>query len=119
MKIVNVYDPPQCCSTGVCGPDQDDTLAQFAAALEWLRGQGCEVNRYNLGHQPGAFVQNELVKSTLDREGMGCLPMIVVDGEIAKKGGYPSRLELTDKLGLKAGTGAPPKSTGGSGCCAA
>ncbi len=117
MKTVNVYDPPQCCSTGVCGPEQDDTLAQFAAALEWLRGQGCEVNRYNLGHQPGAFVQNPLVKSTIDREGMDCLPIIVVDGEVAKKGGYLSRPELADKLGLKVDSDTPPKSAGR--CCPA
>ncbi len=117
MKTVNVYDPPQCCSTGVCGPEQDDTLAQFAAALEWLRGQGCEVNRYNLGHQPGALVQNPLVKSTIDREGMDCLPIIVVDGEVAKKGGYLSRPELADKLGLKLVADAPAKSAGR--CCPA
>lgn len=100
MKTVSVYDPPQCCATGACSPDQDDTLAQFAAALDWLRTQGVEVSRYNLGHQPGAFVQNALVKSTLDAEGMGCLPMVVIDGTVVRKGGYMTRQEMAATLGL-------------------
>lgn len=118
MKSLSVYDPPQCCSTGVCGPDQDDTLAQFAAALDWLRGQGVQVSRYDLGHQPGAFVENTLVKSTLDAEGMGCLPMVLVDGTVAKKGGYISRAEMAGMLGLSAGAAATAKPAKAStGCC--
>jgi len=39
MKI-EVYDPPMCCSTGVCGPAIDPVLPRFAADLEWLKGRG-------------------------------------------------------------------------------
>jgi hypothetical protein len=118
MKTVSVYDPPQCCATGACSPDQDDTLAQFAAALDWLRTQGVEVSRYNLGHQPGAFVQNALVKSTLDAEGMDCLPMVVIDGTVAKKGGYMTRQEMTATLGLTTVLDATPASaTKAASCC--
>lgn len=118
MKALSVYDPPQCCSTGVCGPDQDDTMAQFAAALDWLRDQGVQIDRYNLGHQPGAFVQNTTVKSTIDKDGMECLPMIIVDGQIAKKGGYMSREEMAATLGIAAkpaNCGSPAKAT--KSCC--
>ena len=113
MPIVNVYDPPPCCATGACGPDADDELAQFASALEWLKQAGVEVTRYNLGHQPGEFVQNTTVKSTLDSDGMDCLPMVLIDGAIAHKGGYPSRSELGEKLGLT----VPETVAAGSGCC--
>ena len=37
MNAIDVYDPAQCCATGACSPDADDELAQFAAALEWLK----------------------------------------------------------------------------------
>jgi len=29
-KKIDVYDPAMCCSTGVCGPDVDDSLTDFA-----------------------------------------------------------------------------------------
>lgn len=44
MKI-QVFDPPMCCSTGVCDPSADPELVRFAAALDWLKRQGVEVER--------------------------------------------------------------------------
>ena len=49
MKKLEVFDPPQCCSTGVCGPSVDPKLVQFAADLHWLANQRLSVERYNLG----------------------------------------------------------------------
>lgn len=100
MAKLSVYDPPMCCSSGVCGPDEDDELAQFASTLDWLQKNGIDVARYNLGHQPGDFASNEMVKGLLDSDGMDCLPLVVVDGEVFRKGGYPSRDELVSRLGL-------------------
>lgn len=45
MKL-EVFDPPMCCSTGVCGTDIDPALPRFAADLEWLKTQGVKVERY-------------------------------------------------------------------------
>jgi hypothetical protein len=47
-----------------------------------------KVERYNLGQQPMAFVQNPEVKALLDKEGVDVLPLIFVDGEIHLKGRY-------------------------------
>lgn len=115
MKTVSVFDPPQCCSTGVCGPDADDTLVQFAATLEWLGTQGVTVQRHNLGHDPGEFVQNALVKSTLERDGMDSLPLILVNGEVAMKGGYLSRDDFARRLGL--GSAGKSQAPTASACC--
>ena len=60
MKTIQVYDPPMCCSTGLCGTEIDPALISFAAMLTELRKQGVSVERYNLGQQPMAFVQNPL-----------------------------------------------------------
>jgi hypothetical protein len=102
MPKVQVYDPPMCCPTGVCGPRVDPVLPQFAADLEWLAAQGVTVERYNLAQQPRAFAENEAVKAALSEDGMASLPLILVDGKIASRGGYPSRQELAAIAGLPA-----------------
>ena len=88
MKTIQVYDPPMCCSTGLCGNDIDPALVSFAALLTQLTQQGVKVERYNLGQQPMAFVQNPVVKTLLDQEGVAALPLILLDGEVYLKGRY-------------------------------
>ncbi|MDZ7756834.1 arsenic metallochaperone ArsD family protein [Rhodohalobacter sp.] len=53
--VLEVYDPAMCCSTGVCGPDVDDEIVDFANDVKWLKTQGVEVKRYNLGQEPEQF----------------------------------------------------------------
>jgi hypothetical protein len=93
MKVIQVYDPAMCCSTGVCGPDFDAVLPRFAGLLAQLGGAGVKVERYNLAQQPLAFVQNAAVKALLDKEGTDALPAIFIDGELALKGIYPNAEE--------------------------
>ena len=100
MKI-QVFDPPLCCSTGVCGPTVDPELARFAEDLDWLKHQGVDVERYNLGQQRAAFVDSPVVKNTLDKEGDPCLPLTVVDGAVVCKGHYPTRDMLAGFAGLE------------------
>ncbi len=100
-KLVEVFDPPMCCSSGVCGPKVDKRLVQFSAALEWLRGQGVQVERYNPTQQYEAFVNNATVVDTINAQGTECLPLILVDGEIVSYGGYPSKEELAVMAGIE------------------
>lgn len=93
MKTLQIYDPPMCCSTGICGPEVDPDLVNFAAMLSQLATAGVKVERYNLGQQPMAFVQNAAVKTALDKEGMEVLPLIFLEGEVYLKGRYPSHDE--------------------------
>jgi hypothetical protein len=93
MKTIRIYDPPMCCSTGVCGTDIDPDLANFAAMLSQLAERGVSIERYNLGQRPMAFVQNETVKGLLEKEGADCLPLVFLDGEIHFKGRYPDQDE--------------------------
>lgn len=121
MTIVTVYDPPMCCSTGVCGPEVDPKLAQFAGDLDWLKSQGIEVRRYNLSNEPGRFVENAEVKSLLDRSGGDDLPAILVGDELVASARYPDRDELAALTGVdmkRALEGAEqPKVTTTSSCC--
>ena len=98
MKSVQVYDPPMCCSTGVCGPDVDPELVAVAGFLKNLGGRGVKVERFNLAQQPIAFVQNGRVKDLLQNEGTGVLPLVFVDGELASKGAYPDERTRADWL---------------------
>lgn len=93
MKTLQVYDPPMCCSTGICGTDIDPDLVNFAAMLSQLANAGVKVERYNLGQQPMAFAQNTAVKEILQKEGVEVLPLIYLDGEVYMKGRYPSHDE--------------------------
>lgn len=117
MATVHVYDPAQCCATGACSPDADDELAQFASSLEWLKQLGVSVSRFNLGHEPGAFVQNPTVKTTIEKEGVNCLPMVIADGTVLAKGRYPTRKELGDTLGVSAPAAATCGSSAGTKRC--
>lgn len=93
MKTIQIYDPPMCCSTGICGPDIDPDLVNFAAMLSQLAGRGIKVERYNLSQQPMAFVQNPAVKALLDTGGTKELPVMFWDGEVHLKGRYPGKEE--------------------------
>lgn len=100
MKI-EIYDPPMCCSTGVCGPSVDPELVRFAADLDWLARQGVEVQRYSLSQQPAAFAKNPLVKEALEKDGNDCLPLTVVDSTVVLKSRYPTREMLAAYAGLE------------------
>lgn len=100
---LQVYDPPLCCPSGVCGPSVDPVLPKFAADLAWLKEQGVEVERFNLAQQPGAYVANPAVKKALEEDGNEVLPLLVVDGAVVSRGAYPSREELAERAGLGAG----------------
>jgi arsenite methyltransferase len=102
MKTIEVFDPPMCCSTGVCGPTIDPVLPRFVADLHWLAYQGVRVNRHNLSQEPQPFAANELVKAALTTEGNNCLPLILVNGQIATKGLYPDRKRLAQMMGIDA-----------------
>jgi len=128
---MEVFDPPMCCSTGVCGPSVDPVLPRFAADLEWIKANGVAVDRFNLAQQPDAFVKNEIVKGAMaegenravllpnfdpekgapgeapaESQNNG-LPLILVDGRIVSRGVYPSREELAAFMGITAEDSLP------------
>jgi hypothetical protein len=101
MKTIQVFDPPMCCSTGVCGPSVDPALTRFSSDLHWLANQRMAVERYNLAQQPQAFAASEVVKAALKEYGNECLPLILLDGAILSKGCYPKREELAQLTGVE------------------
>jgi hypothetical protein len=54
MTTLEIFDPPMCCSTGVCGPDPDPRLPQFAADLAWLASRGWRGTIWPRSRQPSS-----------------------------------------------------------------
>jgi Arsenical resistance operon protein ArsD len=120
MTTLQVFDRPMCCSTGVCGPSVDPVLPRFAADLDWLKGQGVTVERYNLAQEPAPFTGHDDVKMILQRENIACLPLFRVNGEIVFKGRYPARSMMARWCGIGETIALPAGRTpccGSTGCC--
>ncbi len=86
---LEVFDPPMCCSSGVCGPDVDPKLVAFSADLKTLEKQGFVVTRHNMAQEPMAFAQHPAVREALQTDNK-CLPLILLNGKIISKRTYPS-----------------------------
>ncbi|PPD43845.1 MAG: arsenical resistance operon transcriptional repressor ArsD [Methylobacter sp.] len=118
MKIIQVFDPALCCSTGVCGVDVDQQLVDFSADVDWAKQNGAQIERFNLAQQPMAFAENPVVKGFLERSGAEALPLILIDGEVALAGRYPNRGELARWVGIAQVEEKPQSACcGGSKCC--
>ena len=118
MPSIQIFDPALCCSTGVCGTEVEQSLVSFSADVDWARQQGATLLRFNLAQQPLAFAENPTVKAFLVRSGQEGLPLILVDGEVALAGRYPSRAELARWAGLAtAEVPAQSDCCSGGRCC--
>lgn len=114
-NLLEVYDPPMCCSSGVCGPNIDPNLMKFASLLKTLSDNNIKVERYNLSQQPQAFTENKKVLEMLTAEGESMLPYIFINGDLLCKGRYPSKEELFMIFGLN--SQIKTSQTEGNSCC--
>jgi len=112
MSTLKIYDPPMCCSSGVCGPNVNSTLVEFAGTLKTISKHGIAIERWNLAQQPQAFTENHQVKELLTKLGKDGLPFILVNDELKISGRYPKARELFDLLGIDYET------KGSDVCCA-
>lgn len=71
MRLIQVFEPPMCCSTGVCGPEIDPVLVQFAADLDALRSSEVKVKRFNLSQSPNQFATTPAVLALLREQAVG------------------------------------------------
>lgn len=116
MKTIQIFDPALCCSSGVCGVDVDQKLVDAAADIEWAKKEGIAVERFNLAQQPSVFAETPAVKAFLERSGAEALPLVLIDGEVALAGRYPTRDELS-RWGAKTLSPRPAASQCCGHCC--
>jgi hypothetical protein len=100
VNTLKIYDPPMCCSSGVCGTNVNSALVEFAGALKTLTKYEVTVERWNLAQQPQAFTENSQVKELLTKLGKDGLPFIFVNDELKVSGRYPKAKELFALLGI-------------------
>ncbi len=95
---VEIFDPPMCCPTGMCGPTIDQTLLDLNEMVLALQAQGVVVARYQMTSHPNAFLNNpEVMKIVMEKQ-MEALPITVVHGKVIKTQNYPSLDEVNTYL---------------------
>ena len=113
MPVIRVFEPALCCNTGVCGPDLDQELVDFTAAVNALKAQGVDVHRANLASEPAQFAEHPVVVKFLQAAGSEGLPLTLVDDVTVLAGRHPRRDELERYAGLTPTKDAQPQ----GGCC--
>lgn len=107
MGKMDLFEPPLCCSTGVCGSSADPELLRISAVIQNMKKAGIDVARHNLSSDPKAFMQNEAVSNALNQHGSDVLPITVIDGRMVKSGSYPTNEEFAGLLGISVDTIKP------------
>lgn len=95
---VEIYDPPMCCPTGLCGPTLDQTLLSVNEMVMGLQAEGLDIQRYQLTSHPHMFLNNADVMRLVREKQMSALPITLVLGRVLKVGAYPSVGEIKAAL---------------------
>ena len=96
--VVELFDPPMCCPTGLCGPTLDQTLLDVNEMILTLQAEGVGVERYQMTSHPQAFLNNADVMRLVREKQMAALPISVVRGQVVKVGAYPTVSEIKTYL---------------------
>jgi hypothetical protein len=91
---IEIYDPPMCCPTGLCGPTIDQDLLDVSEMVHQLQTQGLRVERYQITTHPGKFTENPQVMGLIREKQMAALPITMVRGKIVADGYYPKLDEI-------------------------
>lgn len=95
---IEIFDPPMCCPTGLCGPTLDQTLLDVNEMILALEGAGKTIARYQMTSQPQAFLNNVTVMRLVREQQMAALPITFVAGQLVKTGAYPTIDEVQAAL---------------------
>lgn len=92
--VVELFDPPMCCPTGLCGPELDQTLLDVSEMIQVLQAEGVQVERYQMTSHPHKFMNNNEVMRLVREKQMEALPITAVHGTVIKVGSYPTLDEI-------------------------
>lgn len=96
--LVELFDPPMCCPTGLCGPTLDQTLLDVSDMILALQKAGIRVERYQMTSRPDKFMNNNEVMQLVREKQMAALPITTVHNNVIKAGAYPSLEEIKAAL---------------------
>ena len=95
---IEIFDPPMCCPTGLCGPTLDQALLNVNEMILNLQAEDVQVARYQMASDPQAFLNNEDIMRLVREKQMEALPITVVRGKVIKVGEYPTLAEIKTNL---------------------
>lgn len=95
---IELFDPPMCCPTGLCGPTLDETLLDVNEMILTFQAEGIGVERYQMTSHPHAFLSNADVMRLVREKQMAALPITLVRGQVIKVGAYPATAEVRAAL---------------------
>ena len=96
---IEIFDPPLCCPTGICGPTVDQTLINVNEMIALLQKEGIHVERYQMISHPHAFLNKPTVMKLVQEKQMSALPITVIRNKVIKTGSYPTFAEINKALG--------------------
>ena len=96
---IEIFDPPLCCPTGICGPTVDQTLINVNEMIALLQKEGIQVERYQMTSHPHAFLNNPEVMKLVQEKQMSALPITVIRNKVIRTGSYPTIAEINKALG--------------------
>lgn len=100
---IEIYDPPMCCASGLCGPDIDPALLDINEAILKVKKEfdgKVKIERYLLSQQGPKFMQQPEVMKRLQINGVEILPLTLVDGRVVKEKSYPTFDEIKNYVGM-------------------
>jgi hypothetical protein len=89
-----IYESAMCCSSGVCGPNPDQSLIQLQDTIEKMKALGARFERYGITQNPKKFRENPDVLKLIQEKQIKALPITTVNGKVMKVGSYPVLNEL-------------------------
>lgn len=95
---VEIFDPPMCCPTGLCGPTLDQTLLDVNEMILDLKKEGYLVDRYQMASHPQTFLGNPEVMRLVREKQLAALPIVIVHGKIVAEGSYPKLADIQENL---------------------
>jgi len=98
---IEIFDPPMCCPTGICGPTVDQALINLNEMIASLQKEGIQIDRYQMTSNPHAFLSNPEVMKLVQEKQMAALPITVISNKVIKSGAYPTLEEINEVLGVK------------------
>ena len=116
--IIEIFDPPMCCPTSLCGPSVDPSLLDVSEAILQVKAEfdgRATVERYVLSQQPAKYTGQPEVLERLRAHGVSVLPITMVNGAVVKERGYPSYADMRRWIEGSAVTAAEFSRSGSGG----
>ena len=100
MKSIEIFEEAMCCPTGLCGAGINTDLLRISTVTDSLKRKGINISRHNLKDEPQLYVSNKTVNEYLMKNGVECLPITLLDGEIVVSKTYPTTKQLSEWTGM-------------------